>query len=340
MSTPATAPLSRRKFVKTSAAAAAGVGAAITGFPAIGASKRKLRYITIINKNTVWGKCYEFLAAEVDRMSGGELKIEYAGGSEVISGFDAPEAVAKGVFDMSHSANSYFASAMPSSISLASGNASIERLRDAGVLDAYADVMMKKRGTILLGIPMSGVGYVFQVSFRPTDLSTFKGRKIRSIPLYDPILETLGAIPVTTSPAEAYTAMERGVVDGLGWPDLGLLDFKFYEHAKYIVSPTYYQLRTCTLLNPNSFKRLPKELQDILVKASRSADRIGAAWCKETRDAEHAEMKKHGVEIVALPPADAKRFVDLTEDKLWAKILEQAPENGARLKALFDKVAA
>ena len=100
------------------------------------------------------------------------------------------------------------------------------------MLDAYADVLMRKRGVMLLGIPMSGVGYVFQTRFRPSDLSTFKGKKIRSIPLYDPILQTLGAVPVTTSPAEAYTAMERGVVDGLGWPDLGLLDFKFYEHAR------------------------------------------------------------------------------------------------------------
>ncbi|MDE0057559.1 MAG: twin-arginine translocation signal domain-containing protein, partial [Defluviicoccus sp.] len=120
--------LSRRKFVKTTAAAAIGASGAIAGFPAIAKPKHKLRYITIINRKTVWGKCYDFLAAEVDRMSGGELKIEYAGGSEVISGFDAPEAVAKGVFDMSHSANAYFAGAMPSSISLASGTASIERL--------------------------------------------------------------------------------------------------------------------------------------------------------------------------------------------------------------------
>ena len=134
--------------------------------------------------------------------------------------------------------------------------------------------------------------------------------------------------------------MERGVVDGLGWPDIGLLDFKFYEHAKYIVSPTFYRLRTTTLLNPNSFKKLPNELQDILIKASRSADKIGEEWCKKTRDAEHAVMKEHGLEIVELPPADAKKFVDLSEEKLWAKIMQQSPENGARLKALFDKAAA
>jgi TRAP-type C4-dicarboxylate transport system substrate-binding protein len=107
---------------------------------------------------------------------------------------------------------------------------------------------------MLLGVPLSGVGYVFQVRGKPSELSYFKNKKIRSIPLYDPILEALGAVPVTTSPAEAYTAMERGVVDGLGWPDIGLLDFKFYEQAKFIMAPTFYQLRTAHLINPNSLR--------------------------------------------------------------------------------------
>ena len=66
---------------------------------------------------------------------------------------------------------------------------------------------------MMLGMPLSGVGHVFQVRGKPEELSYFKGKKIRSIPLYDPILQSLGATPVTTSPAEAYIAMERGVVD-------------------------------------------------------------------------------------------------------------------------------
>ena len=45
-------PISRRKFVKTTTAAAVGTGAAITGFPALGAGKRKLRYIAFINRNS------------------------------------------------------------------------------------------------------------------------------------------------------------------------------------------------------------------------------------------------------------------------------------------------
>ena len=328
--------LTRRQMLATTGAAA---GAAFLGgkAPVYGAGKHKLRYIAFINRKTVWGKPYDFLAAEVDRLSGGELEIEYAGGSDVVGGFDAPEAIANGVFDMSHSANSYFAGAMPSSISLASGDASVDDLRASGAIDAYADILMKQRGVMLLGVPLSGVGYVFQVRGKPDTLGYFKGKKIRSIPLYDPILQALGATPVTTSPAEAYTAMERGVVDGLGWPDIGLLDFKFYEQAKFVLMPTFYQLRTATLINPNSFKGLPEPVQKVLIEASRSADAIGAKWAKEKRDAEHAEMEKAGVEFVSLSDAEAKQFVDLTEEKLWSKITDLAPEDGARLKPLFGK---
>jgi TRAP-type C4-dicarboxylate transport system substrate-binding protein len=190
---------------------------------------------------------------------------------------------------------------------------------------------------MMMGVPLSGVGYVFQVRGSPGELSYFKGKKIRSIPLYDPILTELGATPVTTSPAEAYTAMERGLVDGLGWPDIGLLDFKFYEQAKFIMMPTFYQLRTATLMNPNSFKGLPAELQTVLIDANRSADAIGAKWAKEKRDEEHAEMAKAGVEFVSLSDAEARQFIDLTEEKLWADITKSAPEDSAVLRPLFDK---
>lgn len=322
----------------------AGTGAAVTGATFLGgkaplyaAGKHKLRYIAFINRESVWGKPYDFLAAEVDRLSNGELEIEYAGGSEVVGGFDAPEAIANGVFDISHSANAYFAGAVPASISLASGNATVDQLRDSGALAAYADMVMQQRGVMMMGVPLSGVGYVFQVRGSPNELSYFKGKKIRSIPLYDPILSALGATPVTTSPAEAYTAMERGVVDGLGWPDIGLLDFKFYEQAKFIMLPTFYQLRTATLVNPAAYNGLPEELQKVFVEANLSADTIGAKWAQEKRDAEHVEMEKAGVEFVSLSDAEAKQFVALTEEKLWANITEAAPKDSAVLKPLFDK---
>ena len=227
--------LSRRKVLVTATSALA--ASSVLSAPLYAVGKRKLRYIAFINRNTVWGKPYDFLADEVSRLSNGELEIEYAGGSDVIGGFDAPEAIANGVFDMSHSANSYFAGAVPASISLASGNASPDALKSSGVVDAYSQMVMKQRGVKVLGMPLTGVGYVFQVRGKPSELSYFKGKKIRSIPLYDPILESLGATPVTTSPAEAYAAMERGVVDGLGWPDMACWILNFMSRQSSLCCP-------------------------------------------------------------------------------------------------------
>jgi len=330
--------MTRRTFIWSAAAGGVIAGAAVPFRKVYAGKKHRLRYVTFVNKNSVWGQPYHFMAEEVDKASGGELKIQYAGGSEVVGGFDAPEAVAKGVFDMSHSANSYFAGAMPSSISLASGNASLQKLRDSGVLALYDSILQERRGLKLLGVPMSGVGYVFMTRGEPKDLSYFKGKKIRSIPLYDPILQELGAVTVTTSPAEAYTALERGVVDGLGWPDIGLFDFKFHKQAKFVMAPSFYTLRTCTLMNPNSFNKLPKELQDVLVKASKSADDRGEAWCAERSAKERAKMTSEGLTVTELPSAQGGKFVSMTEDKLWTKVLDQSPDNGAKLKAAFSKV--
>ena len=100
--------------------------------------------------------------------------------------------------------------------------------------------------------------------------------------------------------------------------------------------PTFYQLRTASLMNPNSFNSLPEELQGVLLEASASADKIGADWAKQKRDQEHAEMTAAGVEFISLPEDQAERFTMLTEEKLWEDIAAAAPQDAARLSPLFD----
>ena len=44
---------------------------------------------------------------------------------------------------------------------------------------------------------------------------------MRITPDYRDFFQTLGATVVQTPPGEVYTALERGVVDGYGWPSPG-----------------------------------------------------------------------------------------------------------------------
>ena len=48
------------------------------------------------------------------------------------------------------------------------------------------------------------------------------GKKMRTTPLYTPFFKAMGATTKNISPAEVYTALERGVVDGLAWPEGGV----------------------------------------------------------------------------------------------------------------------
>ncbi len=43
-----------------------------------------------------------------------------------------------------------------------------------------------------------------------------------------------------TAPGEVYTALERGVVDGYGWPITGIFDLGWHEKTKYRVDPGFY----------------------------------------------------------------------------------------------------
>ena len=65
-----------------------------------------------------------------------------------------------------------------------------------------------------------------------------------------------------------------------------------------------------------------------------------AAWAKEKRDAEHAEMEAAGVEFVSLNEAEGAQFRALTEEKLWDKVTSIAPDDAARLKPLFDSASS
>jgi TRAP-type mannitol/chloroaromatic compound transport system substrate-binding protein len=41
-------------------------------------------------------------------------------------------------------------------------------------------------------------------------------------------------------PGEVYTALERGVVDGYGWPTAGIFDLGWHEKTKFRVDPGFY----------------------------------------------------------------------------------------------------
>ena len=111
------------------------------------------------------------------------------------------------------------------------------------------------------------------------DKLDFTGLKIRVTPVYKDIVEALGGTAITTAPGEVYTALERGVVDGYGWPVSGIFDLGWDKVTKFRLEPAFYSVEVNVLVNLDTWKSLTDAQRKVLNDA--------AFWLEGARCREH-----------------------------------------------------
>ena len=333
--------LTRRQFVWSSVAG--GLVAATVKSPGVALAQAKpkvtLKAISVWEKTITWSSPLLELMTRVEKKSGGELVIEWKGGPEAVPPFQSSEPVSKGVFDIIQTSAAFYASAVPEANAIYPERASPKALRDAGAIKVMDEVHREKFGVVFLGVPSSGIGFIILTKEPVRNLEFFKGRKIRTTPLYTPMLKALGAATVTIAPAEVYPALERGVADGLAWPEMGIDERKLHEVVKYMLLPTYYEVRTSMLMNRAAFEKLPAHLRTLLLETVREVEEWGVKVFREEAAKEQERLRKYGMEMINLPDAEAKRYLQIARDALWEQVMKDSPKYGARLKEVFVKAA-
>ena len=163
------------------------------------------------------------------------------------------------------------------------------------------------------------------------DKLDFTGLKIRVTPVYKDIVEALGGTTVTTAPGEVYTALERGVVDGYGWPVTGIFDLGWEKVTKYRMEPAFYSVEVGVLVNLDVWKGLTDAQRKVLNDAAlwlEGLDSENDALIKSERD----KQAKAGIQPIEFSAADSKAFLAKANDVGWASVIKRSPENGAKLR--------
>ena len=143
---------------------------------------------------------------------------------------------------------------------------------------------------------------------------------------------------VTIPPPEIYTAMERGVVDGFMWPALGIYPMGWHEVSKYYIEPAVpMQVEAATVVNLNKFNSLPKDLQAVLLKVFKKLEPIATKRMVKKMDEEWELMRKAGLQMNKLPPAEAQEFMDLALSATWKKVIKDDPKYGPQFKKCSSK---
>jgi TRAP-type C4-dicarboxylate transport system substrate-binding protein len=283
--------------------------------------------------------CIPKLVDMVHKRSGGKIKIDYLGGPEVIGSFEQADALMNGIIHLQlYTPLAYMAPRAPETEAGSLSKYAPWEERKVGIFDLWDEIFQKRLKSKYLGRLAGVLPYHLYSTVKIEKLADFEGKIFRTHPLYAPLYKALGAKPVTIPPADLYTALERGTVEGTYWPEAGITGFALEEIVKYELWPGIWQMQPGTLMNLDTWNKIPKELQDVINECMEDAEYIAVAariW-EGQLDWEY-KMKPAGVKRVMLPPEEVDRYVELAYSAKWEDILKHSPEYGPRLKKLFSR---
>ncbi|MDA0261394.1 MAG: hypothetical protein O3A21_04260, partial [Proteobacteria bacterium] len=197
----------------------------------------------ILKGTTPWiadynlSKPYFMLQKLVTERLKGKLVISYLGGPEVIPPFEQFEALRNGTVDVIVGVAAYYTGQIPEASAVLLTRKSPTELRTSGFFDVMAGLHAKHGVHYLSNVGGApGIGFRMYSKAKISNLADFKGKKFRVSPVYVPLVQALGGVPVNMAPSDVYTALERGTVDGYGWAYLGVKDFGWYEVSKYVIN--------------------------------------------------------------------------------------------------------
>jgi TRAP-type C4-dicarboxylate transport system substrate-binding protein len=259
-----------------------------------------------------------------------------AAGFKAMNPFEMGNAVKSGVLDVVHLAGTFYNKIMPIGDAQKLSTVPVQEQRTNGAFDLLRPLYAKNMNVYYLGRWGDGVHFHFYLN-KPMTAADLKGFKIRGTSVYQSFIEKLGGVMITTAPSEAYTAVERGIVDGLGWPLWGIHAWGWQKILKYRIEPGFYTADLSVLVNLDTWNKLTKDQQMVLheVQVKLEDDFIKIRDAQDA--AERARQEKDGVKPLALPPAEAAKFLKEATDAGWADVINKDPVNGPKIRELTEK---
>ena len=296
-----------------------------------------LKAVSAFPQNNKMNDAFWMLQKKVKEKSKGGLEITWGGGPEAIPTFQLVEALRNGVVDLAWTAHTFNVSQLP----VVEG-AKLSRLspwdeRSKGVFDFYQKAYQSKLNATYLGRGTPGLTYNLYTTVSVKSIGDFKGLTFRVTPAYKAFVEALGAAPVTTDPGEVFNALQRKMVQGYGWPSLGISDFGWDEVTKFVINPPFYQVDVATLVHISAWNKLAKDLQDVLAASMQEVEREAFDHFIKLISQDREKISKKGVQEVNLPREESEKYLQIAYEAAWKEVLKKDPQGGAQLRDLLGK---
>ncbi|RXJ73887.1 ABC transporter substrate-binding protein [Veronia nyctiphanis] len=250
------------------------------------------------------------LADLITEMSDGRLEVKVYGAGELVGALEIFDAVSRGTAEMGHGAGYYwkgkapagqFFAAVPFGLTAQEMNGWIY---SGGGLELWQEAY-EPFGIIPMPAGNTGVQMGGWFNKEINTIDDLKGLKMRIPGLAGEVLKRAGGTPVLLPGGEIFPSLQSGAIDATEWVGpYNDLAFGLHKAAKYYYYPGWHEPGTTleALINKKAFEALPKDLQAIVLAATKVANvSMLAEFTARNNAALKTLVNEHNVQLKPYP---------------------------------------
>ena len=307
--------------------------AALVAAGAAAAQETTLRVVSAFPENSFYVKRTVEWMDKANKEGKGTLQFNFIGGPKAIPTFEVGNAVKTGVIDLALTTGAFYTNLMPEADALKLAEVSAVDQRKNGAYELINKIWQEKANMVYLARVVDFTPFHLYLN-KKIDKPDLAGLKIRITPVYRDFFQSLGATVMQTAPGEVYTALERGVVDGYGWPIHGLFDLNWQEKTKYRVDPGFYNAEVSLVMNLDKWKALTPGARELLSKQTRAYEAENDFW-KGYNQNEAKRQAGVGIQTITFDAATSRAYLAKAREVGWASAIKASPQYGPQLKKLL-----
>ncbi len=208
-------------------------------------------------------------------------------------------------------------------------------LQDPEFNKAFLDLGANK-GLMGIGLFISGPT-VFVMRKPVTKLADFDGSKVRVLaaPLQLEQIRAMKMSPVPMPLGDVLPALQQGALDGVMSCIPVFVALKYADAAKYMVETDHGLIASLAVISKTWFDGLPKDLQDVVVKAGQQASKDVYQFSVDDINNGREKWKAAGGTVTKLSDAEEQQLM-----KQLATVGASVTEKNPAEKAMFETLRA
>ena len=299
-----------------------------------------IRAISMLPRQTDYTRDFEQWVEQVNELGESRFRIIFVGGPEAIPTFEQADAVRTGVVHMVFGPATYYIGLLPEVEALFASNLPPWETRHNGGIELMDRIHRQKLDVRYLARAMYIEFHVFTREKPPLDadgVPDLSASLIRGGPVWRDFINNLGARFVNVAAPDIYMALERNMIQGVGWPIVGLEDSSWHQHLKYRIDPGVFSSDVGIIFNRDRWEQLPGHVRDVLRKAAIEYEASSYQRFKELTETLDESMRRLGMEIVTLDGDGEMKYRQIAHDVIWQRLQARSPEYYPELLDKFHR---